>query len=104
MRVISPSTVRQWAKENPGISESLLAWLRDAKQSDWRSLMDVRKSHSSADGVKVKSGSTVTVFNIGGNKFRLITAIHYNTGRVFTLMLLSHAEYDRDNQKWRRLL
>jgi mRNA interferase HigB len=34
------------------------------------------------------------IFNIGGNKYRLITAIHYNTRKVFVLRFLTHAEYD----------
>jgi mRNA interferase HigB len=41
----------------------------------------------------------VVVFNIGGNKYRLITAIHYNRGLVFTLMVLTHAEYGKDEWK-----
>ena len=41
------------------------------------------------------SGSTVTVFNIRGNKYRLLVAIHYNRQRVYVLRLLRHAEYSK---------
>jgi mRNA interferase HigB len=54
----------------------------------------VKRSFAHADAVTVASGRTVVIFNIGGGKHRLITAIHYNARRVFTLMVLSHAEYD----------
>jgi hypothetical protein len=47
----------------------------------------------------VSSGRTVVIFNIGGNKYRLITAIHYNTRKVFVLRFLTHAEYDL--QSWK---
>jgi mRNA interferase HigB len=49
--------------------------------------------------VTVRSGRQVVVFNIGGNKYRLITAIHYNRQLVFTLRVLTHAEYSRDDWK-----
>jgi mRNA interferase HigB len=47
----------------------------------------------------VRSGNTVTVFNIGGNKWRLIAAIHYNTKIVYILSVMTHEEYDVD--KWK---
>ena len=51
---------------------------------------DVRAFYSSADQV-----GKCTVFNIAGNKYRLITVIHFNTGRVYVRRILTHAEYDR---------
>ncbi len=52
-----------------------------------------------ADQVKVRSGKVVTIFNVCGNDFRLITAIHYDRQKVFVLNFLAHAEYSRDNWK-----
>jgi mRNA interferase HigB len=49
--------------------------------------------------VTVSSGRSVTVFNIRGNDYRLVAAIHYNTQRVYALRVLTHAEYDRDRWK-----
>jgi mRNA interferase HigB len=42
------------------------------------------------------------VFNIAGNKYRLVTAIHYNRQIVYTLRVMTHAEYSRD--KWKEQL
>jgi mRNA interferase HigB len=50
----------------------------------------------------VKSGNTATVFNIVGNRYRLITAIHYNRQMIFLMMVLTHAEYSTD--KWKEIL
>jgi mRNA interferase HigB len=50
---------------------------------------------ASADNVE-----GLTVFDIGGNKFRLITSIHYNRRKVYIRAVLTHAEYDRGN--WKR--
>jgi mRNA interferase HigB len=59
----------------------------------------VRKTYASADAVTVKSKRTVTVFNVCGNDYRLIVAIHYKTRIVYTLRFLTHAEYSKD--KWK---
>jgi len=52
--------------------------------------------------VRIKSGRVVTVFNVCGNSYRLITAIHYDKQRVFTLRLLTHADYDKN--RWKKEL
>ena len=57
---------------------------------------------SSTDDVTVESGRRVVVFNIGGNKYRLIAAVHYNTQIVYALLFMTHAEYDKD--KWKKVL
>jgi len=53
----------------------------------------------SADEVKVASHRTVVVFNIAGNPYRWVAAIHYNLGKVFVLMLLTHAQYGKGRWK-----
>jgi mRNA interferase HigB len=65
-------------------------------------LQDVRATFPHADAVTVRSGRSVVVFNIAGNKYRLITAIHYNRRLPFTLMVLTHAEYNKE--KWKEVL
>jgi mRNA interferase HigB len=99
MRIISETAVRDWAKKNPEAAASLKGWMAAAKAADWASIVDVRRTYPHADAVTVASGNTVTVFNIAGNKYRLIAAIHYNTGVVYTLALLTHAQYSKDRWK-----
>ena len=57
------------------------------------------ESFRSADPVSLSDEKTVTVFNISGNQYRLITAIHYNTRRVYVLLFMTHAEYSKDRWK-----
>ncbi|HRI16680.1 MAG TPA: type II toxin-antitoxin system HigB family toxin [Verrucomicrobiota bacterium] len=52
-----------------------------------------------ADPVEVASGCTVYVFNVAGNKYRMIVAIHFNPGRVFTRRLLTHTDYSKGHWK-----
>ena len=76
-----------------------MAWLKAARGANWRSLQDVRRTYGNADGVRVASGNTVTVFNVGGGKYRLIVAINYRWGMVYVLRFMTHAEYDKDQWK-----
>ncbi len=97
--MFAESTVKEWARQRPDAASTLSAWFKAASEADWQSIGDVRKTYPSADGVTVASGNIVTVFNIGGNKYRLITAIHYNRRHVYLLRFLTHAEYDKN--KWK---
>jgi len=75
-------------------------WLQEAERATWQSIEEVRQTQSSADGVRIASGTIVTVFNIGGNKYRLLVLISYAAGAVRVLEVLTHAEYDKE--KWKR--
>jgi mRNA interferase HigB len=94
--------VKAWAAIYGDAAESLSAWLKNATLATWRSLAEVRKVYSHADPVMVESGRTVVVFNIRGNRYRLITAIHYNRQVIYTLKFLTHAEYSKD--RWKETL
>jgi mRNA interferase HigB len=69
------------------------------RQEQFRHFADLRRCFRAADQMRVASRNPVVVFNISGNPFRLICAIHYNTGKVFLLRFLSHAEYDKNRWK-----
>ena len=59
------------------------------KRNHWKNFAEVRISYPHADQV-----GRLTVFNIGGNKYRLVVAIHLNRGKVFIRHILTHSEYD----------
>ena len=99
MRIIHGGTVKDWAAQYPDAAESLGAWLDTAGHATWRNLANVRQVYPHADPVKVASGRTVVVFNIRGNRYRLVTAIHYNRQIVYTLRFMTHAEYSKDRWK-----
>lgn len=99
MRVISRKTLTDWGKKFPDARESLKAWLRNARGATWGSIADVRENYPHADSVEVQSGKIVVVFNVRGNRYRLITAIHYNRQVIYTLRFMTHAEYSKDRWK-----
>jgi mRNA interferase HigB len=102
MRIIKRSTLVTYGQRNPQAESGLLHWHTLAKAGRWTCLQDVRSTFPHADGVPVESGRNVVVFNIAGNRYRLITAIHYNRQLVFTLMVLTHAEYSKG--RWKETL
>jgi mRNA interferase HigB len=102
MRVVKPSTIKAYGRQHPDADSSLRGWLKATIDAEWMSLQHARDMFPNADGVKVKSGRTVTVFNICGNKYRLVVAIHYNSGKVYVLRFMTHAEYDKE--KWKEQL
>ena len=98
MHVISRTTLKRAATKHSECESGLEAWYRVAKKAEWRSIDDVKKTYSHADGVTV-GDRTYTVFNIGGNKFRLIVKIEYEYQKVFIKHVLTHAEYDKEDWK-----
>jgi mRNA interferase HigB len=101
MHIISRKALRIAAQRHPDAEAGLDHWYRVARKADWRNIGDVRRVFPSADPAAVGSGNTVTIFNIAGNKYRLVTVIHYNRGKVYVMMLLAHAEYSRETWKGR---
>jgi mRNA interferase HigB len=102
MRIITRRRLNEYAKHHPNAAASLSAWHDVARKSAWGSLQEIRQSFPQADPATVASGKTVVLFNIAGNHHRLITAIHYDTGKIFILEILTHAEYS--NNRWKKSL
>jgi len=77
----------------------LRIWVGQTKAARWRNFPELRNTFTSADLVTVASGRPVVVFNIAHNRYRLIAAVHFNTRIVYTLLILTHKEYDRNAWK-----
>jgi mRNA interferase HigB len=95
VRVISRKALREFANAHKDAETPLDDWYRTAKRLR-TSLTDVRKTHPHADSV-----GEFTIFNIGGNKYRLATYIHYRTGKVYIRHVMTHEEYSRGGWKKR---
>jgi len=94
MHVISRRMLRVFWKKYPHAREPLNAWYKLACRARWRMFADVKQDFGSADVV-----GKFVVFNAGGNKYRVITAIHYNRQMVFIRHVMTHGEYDDDDWK-----
>lgn len=91
MRIYSRSTLQQFWKKHPDAEQPLRAWFAEAKKSSWSTPSHIKELHRTASFV----GNDRVVFNIGGNKYRLIVAVSYGRGAVFVRFVGTHAEYDR---------
>jgi mRNA interferase HigB len=94
MHVISRKRLNEFAATYPETKTALAHWYSLVKSTVFSSFADMRKLFPSADRV-----GKLTVFNVGGNKVRIIAAIHYNRQRIYIRAVLTHAEYDRG--KWK---
>jgi mRNA interferase HigB len=101
MHVISRKALRLAGLRYRDAQASLDHWFRVVCKADWRNISDARRDFPHADAVTVASGHTLTVFNIAGNKYRLVAAIHYNRAKVYVMFVLTHSEYSRESWKGR---
>ena len=96
MRVIARRTLRSFYEQTQYSDSrgSLEAWYHEAIKAEWRSPDDIKAKYRHASFVRDK-----VVFNIAGNKYRLIVKINYPAGIVFIKFVGTHREYDRPDVK-----
>lgn len=93
MRVIARRTLREFWVVHPSAKQPLKAWFSEATAGSWDSPQSIKDRYRHASFV----GDNRVVFNIGGNKFRLITHVNYEFGIVYIKYVGKHADYDRVN-------
>ncbi|MDE0638087.1 MAG: type II toxin-antitoxin system HigB family toxin [Candidatus Poribacteria bacterium] len=112
MQIISEHKLTEFAERHATSRAGILRWLQLMRQQDFNSVTELRKIFPHADLVKKETPvqlrqrvpyssreTTFTVFNIGGNKARLITIMRYGHQQVVIHEVLTHAEYDAWNKK-----
>jgi len=95
MHVIARKRLLVFAKEHSDAYQPLDAWYRLVKTATWKNFSELRRDIGSADVV-----GNLTVFNIKGNRYRLIADVQYEKQIVFIKYVLTHQEYDKD--EWKR--
>ncbi len=93
MRVIAKSTLQRfWSEKRYGDSKSPLeAWHDEACNDNWKTPQDIKDLHATAS----ICGNNRVVFNIGGNKYRLVVEVQYVAGIVWVKFIGTHAQYDK---------
>ena len=94
MRIFSKRTLCEFGKIHADVAAVLNSWHQVAKSAKWQNIQDVKRSYSSAD-----AAGRFTVFNIKGNKYRLIVNIDYERQVIYIKYDLTHAEYDSGRWK-----
>ena len=94
MRVIALSTLKAYwsgGASHGDVEQAALAWYRDVLQADWAAPADIKAQFRSAS--ILKDGRVV--FNLAGNKYRLVVWVNFPCRVVYVRFIGTHAEYDR---------
>ena len=94
MHIITRKRLNEFAAQHPETRNALAQWYELVKKTDFANFAALRAMFPAADKV-----GKLTVFNIGGNKVRLMAAIHYNRRKVYIRAVLTHSEYDEGTWK-----
>ncbi len=97
MDLIGTDVLEKFAKRHPKVRPALDRWVSLTKVADWQSLQDVKTTFPATDYIPQNQ----YCFNIGGNNYRLLTAISFQLGTVTVLDLMTHADYDKKSLKTR---
>lgn len=90
MRIVSRATLKEFWEQFSDAEQPLKAWYEEAKKADWCSPQDIKDKYLNASFV----GNNRVVFNIHGNKYRLVVAINYKFSMCYIRFVGSHQDYD----------
>lgn len=91
MRIISRRTLREFWEGHPESEQALQAWYHDARRAAWRSPRDIKRTYANASVI----GRNRVVFNIKGNRYRLVVAINYGYQICYIRFVGTHEEHDQ---------
>ena len=91
MRIIARKALREFWERHPDTQQALQAWYADAKQAAWKTPVDIKNVYRNASII----ANNRVVFNIKGDRYRLVVAINYAHGIVYIRFVGTHEEYDR---------
>ena len=93
MRIISRNTLREFWEKHPDSSQQLQTWYMDVKHAQWKKPSDIKLTYQNASFL----ADNRVVFNIKGNKYRVIVVIEHKSKAVYIRFVGTHQEYDRIN-------
>jgi mRNA interferase HigB len=91
MRIISRRALREFWEHHPDARQALQAWYADAKRAVWKRPVDIKEVYRNASIV----AHNRVVFNIKGNRYRLVVAVNYDYGIIYIRFVGTHKEYGR---------
>lgn len=93
MRIISEKPIKDFWEKHPEAEGAMKDWIKHTREAVWGNFSDVRKTFNHADIYK-----SCVIFDVGGNKYRIIAKIKYEWKIVYIRFVLTHFEYDQ--KKW----
>jgi mRNA interferase HigB len=102
MRLAGLKVLDAFVDKRPDARGAVKRWKTLVVASHWRNFAELRATFASADQVKLGRELVVTVFNVGGNKYRMISEVFYEMQAVRALKVMTHDEYGKE--RWKREL
>ena len=90
MELLNEPLIDEFIEQNPRSKSPLTKWIKDIREADWKNFPELRKTCPSADYV-----APYVIFNIGGNKFRMVVVVFFSEERVRVERIMTHKQYDR---------
>lgn len=93
MRIVTTRKSKEFWTENKAAETVLCEWIKTVYLADWKTSADVKKTYNSTNIYK-----NCTIFDVGGNRYRIIAKVEYQIHIVFIRFVMTHSEYDE--KKW----
>jgi mRNA interferase HigB len=96
------TSIRDFWEAQPAAKTVLEQWHKVVRGAKWLHFTELRHTFNHADVATTDKGNPVVIFDVGGNKYRVIAALHYDRGICYILRVLTHKQYDTD--RWKKEL
>jgi len=93
MVIVGRDKLASFTKRHSDARRSIAAWIGEAEEANWKSIADLKRRYPNAS---VLSNNRL-IFDIKGNRYRMLTQITFDLGRIVILRIGTHAEYDKWN-------
>lgn len=91
MVVISYGTIKTFISKHPEASDAMNNWYRLAQKADWSNFHQLKTIFNSKDAV----GNDRYIFNVGGNKYRIVAMIFFKVRTIYIRFVGNHSDYDK---------
>lgn len=91
MRIFTEQVLKEYIAVRPEVKTALQEWVMIVKQSQWTCFADIKATFNSVDSI----GNQRYIFNIKGNKYRLVVVIKFTIKFVYIRFIGTHTEYDK---------
>jgi mRNA interferase HigB len=103
MNVIAPRTLRAFAEQYPESEFVLREWYNHLRRIEPQNFAELRAHFNSVDAARTADDLIVFIFDVGGNKYRVVCGINFTSSLAFIKLILTHDEYTRWNRQGRPL-
>lgn len=103
MNVLAPRTLRAFVERYPEADEPLRDWYNYLRRIEPQHFAELKTHFNSVDAARTKEDLIVFIFDIGGNKYRVVCSINFNSSIAYIKLILTHDEYTQWNKQGRLL-